>query len=96
MPQEFAAFDLSQSPEERADATIARLNSTDPALSSDKIARVAVLTQQTAAGLLAAGGVVYAGTLVATSHENPTHRCPPSCRSPSARETWPTRPRSSA
>ncbi|MFK0202628.1 hypothetical protein [Streptomyces lavendulae] len=70
VPQEFTTFDLSQSPEERADAAIARLNSMDPALAGDKIARV-VLTQQTAAGLLAAGGVVYAGTLVAASRQSP-------------------------
>ena len=70
VPSEFQSFDLSLTPEQRADAIIGRLQSLDPKPSDEEITK-AVLTQQTTADLLGTTSVVYAATLLARSEANP-------------------------
>lgn len=70
VPNELQSFDLSLTPEQRADALIGRLQSLDPRPSDEEITK-AVLTQQTTADLLGTTSVVYAATLLARSEANP-------------------------
>ncbi|MFJ1787291.1 hypothetical protein ACIOML_23670 [Streptomyces anulatus] len=64
VPPEFEAIEFDRSPEDRANATIAKLQALDPRPSDAEIMR-AVIGAQTTIDLLADSGAVYGGILVA-------------------------------